>query len=292
MANSGKWQVVRDVALSEYADLFQQVWGCSSAVMAAFASAEEDLDGTALAYERIGLSIAAFERTQLFGQFSSRYDRYLAACINAGGEKDACARGQGKIANNTAAKYLTSQEWKGMQLFMGENDHDGILENNEGAMCSACHVADWTAAADYALPVQVPAWAPAGWVPPLFTDFTYDNLGIPKSEAYPFMGAPVDYGLGGVMGDALENGKFKVSTLREIGLSAPYGQNGFFVKLKEIVHFYNTRDVPGADHGNNWPAPEVPETVNGDELGNLGLTDADEDALVEFMKALSDGAMP
>ncbi len=38
-----------------------------------------------------------------------------------------------------------------------------------------------------------------------------------------------------------------------------------------------------------WPAPEVAENVNTDELGNLGLTDAEEDALVAFMQTLSDG---
>jgi hypothetical protein len=56
------------------------------------------------------------------------------------------------------------------------------------------------------------------------------------------------------------------------------------------VHFYNTRDVPGAlPMGQDWPAPEYPATINTDELGNLGLSDKDEDALVEFMKTLSDG---
>ena len=38
-----------------------------------------------------------------------------------------------------------------------------------------------------------------------------------------------------------------------------------------------------------WPAPEVAENVNRDELGNLGLTPMEEAALVAFMKTLSDG---
>ena len=161
-------------------------------------------------------------------------------------------------------------------------------------MCAACHVADWTAAADNALPVQAPSWAPAGMVPPVFSDFTYDNLGVPKNTEYPLdPNAPTDLGLGAVVGDEAENGKFKVMTVRNIGLSAPYAHNGLFKSLKEIVHFYNTRDVPGANPGGaDWPAPEYPDTVNQDELGNLGLSDADEDALVEFMKTLSDGWTP
>jgi cytochrome c peroxidase len=50
--------------------------------------------------------------------------------------------------------------------------------------------------------------------------------------------------------------------------------------------FYNTRDVE------MWPAPEVPVNVNTDELGNLGLTRGEENALVVFLKTLSDGYMP
>ena len=49
------------------------------------------------------------------------------------------------------------------------------------------------------------------------------------------------------MGDPAENGKFKVMTVRNIGLTKPYTHNGFFMNLKDVVHFYSTRDVPGAD---------------------------------------------
>jgi cytochrome c peroxidase len=46
---------------------------------------------------------------------------------------------------------------------------------------------------------------------------------------------------------------------------------------------------PGTDC---WPAAEYPSTVNQDELGNLGLTPAEEDAIVVFLKTLSDGYVP
>ena len=150
----------------------------------------------------------------------------------------------------------------------------------------------------------------------LFTDFSFDNLGVPKNPKNPFYdmdevylddGTPinplgdawVDYGLGGFLADhpdpdwqamAAENmGKHKVPTLRNVakanGKKFPkaYMHNGVFKSLKEVVHFYNTRDVEV------WPPPEVAENVNTDELGNLGLTDEEEDAIVEFMKTLSDG---
>jgi hypothetical protein len=72
-----------------------------------------------------------------------------------------------------------------------------------------------------------------------------------------------------------------------------------------VVHFYNTRDIkPVCEHlpvkvkkwtekaalkHDCWPAPEVAVNVNTDELGNLGLTEEEEDALVAFMMAMSDG---
>ena len=82
-------------------------------------------------------------------------------------------------------------------------------------------------------------------------------------------------------------------TLRNIDLTAPYAHNGYFKGLKEITHFYSTRDVPGSlEKGADWPPPEYPATINRDELGNLGLSDNDENALVKFMKTLSDGWTP
>ncbi len=67
---------------------------------------------------------------------------------------------------------------------------------------------------------------------------------------------PDDLGLGAIVDDAAENGKFKVMTLRNIQLTKPYAHNGFFKSLKDITHFYNTRDV------GKWPPPEVDEDVN------------------------------
>ena len=276
MANTSKAQVIADVAASDYAELFEQVWGPGS------------LADVEVAYNQVALSIAAFERTRLFGQFSPQYDAYLEACLIEGIDMNDCALGIGKAAQKVAKRYFSKEELRGFELFMGDNNNDGVLDKGEGALCVGCDVVDWTADPGN---VVVPAWAPAGWVPPLFTDFTYDNLGVPKNVEYPLASnAPVDLGLGPVVGSQDEDGKFKVMTVRNIGLTAPYAHNGLFKSLKEIVHFYNTRDVPGAlQKGADWPASEVPYTVNADELGNLGLSDKDEDALVEFLKTLNDG---
>ncbi|RLA26100.1 MAG: hypothetical protein DRQ62_00630 [Gammaproteobacteria bacterium] len=80
-----------------------------------------------------------------------------------------------------------------------------------------------------------------------------------------------------------ENGKFKVPSLRNIAKTAPYMHNGVFADLKEVVDFYNTRDVDS-----KWAAPEVAENVNTDELGDLKLTEDEVDSIVAFMKTLTD----
>jgi len=169
---------------------------------------------------------------------------------------------------------LSGQEQWGLNLFNGKGK------------CAACHVA------------------------PLFTDFTYDNLGIPRNPMNPFYEMPynpdgenwVDPGLGGFLESAgypeavwgPELGKHKVPTLRNVDLRPfkkfvkAYGHNGYFKSLEEIVHFYNTRDVAGA----GWPPPEVAANVNTAEMGNLGLNVGEELAIVAFLRTLSDGYVP
>jgi cytochrome c peroxidase len=196
-------------------------------------------------YDRVGLAIAAFEASPEVNQFSSKFDYYL----------------QGKV-------QLTEKEALGLEVFNGKG------------MCNLCHISEGDK--------------------PLFTDFTFDNLGTPKNPKNPFYKTNptyIDKGLGGYLASrddysayAAENmGKHKVPTLRNVGkkpglgFTKAYVHNGVFKSLKEVVHFYNTRDVKP------WPAPEVAENVNTDELGNLGLSNAEEDALVAFMETLSDG---
>jgi len=102
-------------------------------------------------------------------------------------------------------------------------------------------------------------------------------------------------------------GKHKVPTARNVGLGPTglikaYGHNGYFKSLEGIVHFYNTRDVKPVCDGDYteaqaraarcWPAPEVDETVNKAELGNLGLSPDQEADIVAFLKTLSDGYVP
>ena len=269
--------VVNRVCTASYGSALEQLWPGSCAIdwpadiasgcavdgyKAQLAFAERaKVD---IAFDRIALAVAAFESSAEVNPFSSRFDAWLA--------------GKAK---------LTRQEQLGLKLF------------NQKGKCANCHL--------------------SGGKRPLFTDFTYDNLGIPRNPANPFYtqtaynpdgAAWVDPGLGGFLAgekgyQSLARGQFgahKVPTLRNVDkrtspdLLKVYGHNGYFRSLKEIVHFYNTRDIlpvckPG-DPGERvscWPLPETALNMNTEEMGNLGLSDAEEDAIVAFMKTLNDG---
>jgi cytochrome c peroxidase len=198
-----------------------------------------------LNFDRVGLAIAAYEGSSEVNQFSSKFDYYLKSVVE-----------------------LTSEEASGLELF-----------NNKGK-CALCHISIGKK--------------------PLFTDFTFDNLGSPinpENPVYDYNPSFIDYGLGGFLltrtdysSMATENmGKHKVPTLRNVdkrpdnGFTKAYMHNGVFKSLKEVVHFYNTRD------DGSWPAPEVSANINTVQVGNLGLSDAEENAIVAFMKTLSDG---
>ncbi len=158
---------------------------------------------------------------------------------------------------------LTDMEQEGLKLFEGK------------AMCSACH----------------PAITDNG-SRPLFTDFSYDNLGVPVNNVLRSANgvSDIDNGLGKEVNDPSLNGAFKVSTLRNIAVTGPYMHNGVFKDLKTVVHFYNTRDTGGInpETSNPWEPGEVDATKNISELGNLGLTDHEEDAIVAFLDTLTD----
>src|SRR5437016_12750921 len=96
-------------------------------------------------------------------------------------------------------------------------------------------------------------------------------------------------------------GKFKVPTLRNVDkrpspdFVKAYMHNGYLKSLKEVVHFYNTRDAfphcPPGSPGEKvtcWPAPEVPANEN-TVIGKLGLTEKEEDQIVSFLRTLTDG---
>ncbi len=186
----------------------------------------------------------------------------------------------------TGKAKLTQQEQRGYALFRGK------------AKCAKCHIANGQQ--------------------PLFTDFTFDNLGVPKNPENPvYLSNPgfVDPGLGGFLARRADYaayadanmGKHKVPTARNVDLGSSsfvkaYTHNGYFKTLEGLVNFYNTRDVKPRCSGDFteaqalaagcWPAPEVAANLNTGELGNLGLSPDEEAAIVAFLKTLSDGYKP
>ncbi len=237
-------------------------------------------------YDHFGLAISAYELSPEVSPFTSKFDY-----VQAGKEK------------------FTPQETLGYALFRGP------------ARCNQCHRDGG--------PGEVP----------LFTDFTASNLGVPRNPGLQFFYETAadssgyspnsagsgyrDPGVGGFLlrmkslsGQLNPDAKwielspkfaarFQVPTLRNVDMRPTpnfvksYMHNGYFKSLKEVVHFYNTRDVlprcaPGAsgEKVTCWPSPEDSTNLNRKQLGNLGLTGQQEQAIVAFLKTLTDGYKP
>jgi cytochrome c peroxidase len=292
--NPSKKAVCEQVADSKYAGLFEDVWGAESLDCSMY--------GVEAMYDKIGLSIAAYENSSEVNQFSSKYDAYKAGMVE-----------------------LSAIETTGMGLFKGK------------AKCVLCHVMDSQGPngedlfTDFTFDNLGVPRNPKNPFYEMDKEFLDDDAPInPEGRDW------IDHGLGGLLRSLADpdnqswrdlpyvtnvkdltneelmtlaadnDGKHKVPTLRNVdkryGVEFPksYGHNGYFKSLKSIVHFYNTRDVKDtcpdpfttekdALSMNCWPVPEVADNVNTDELGDLGLTDYEENAIVVFMKTLSDG---
>ena len=248
--------LVDTVCKGAHGALFREVWGSAAC------------EDAARGYEFIALAIAAYEGSSDVNRFSSKYDAVLAGTAQ-----------------------LSPEERRGLDLFGGKG------------RCASCH----------------PHTRGPNGEPPLFTDFKFDNIGVPRNSANPFYAnteanpagdAWIDEGLGGFLATEpaharhaqMNMGKHRSPSLRNVdlrpspGFVKAYGHNGYFKSLEQIVHFYNTRDMlpvcagaklrPGVDC---WPKPEVAANLNKEELGNLGLTGAEERAIVAFLRTLSDG---
>ena len=147
---------------------------------------------------------------------------------------------------DTAATDFTAAEQAGQLLFE--------------ANCAKCHSMDETA-------FKAPA--------PLFTNYEYANIGVPANPGIP--SASADVGLGAVVGKS-QNGKFKIPTLRNIALSAPYSHNGYFPTLMEMLQFINSRE---------GFTPEVSDNLSFD-VGSLGLSDQELEDIQAFLLTLTD----
>ena len=95
-----------------------------------------------------------------------------------------------------------------------------------------------------------------------------------------------DNGKGEVTGNPSDNGLFKVPTLRNIALTAPYMHDGRFETLMEVVNHYST-DV--ADHPNlHFRLKDSDDPSPDSEVLRLNLTQEEKEALVAFLNTLTD----
>lgn len=181
---------------------------------------------------------------------------------------------------------LTEQEARGLALF----------EDPEKGNCAACH----------------PSRPGTDGSPPLFTDFTYDNVGVPRNPGIPANADPAFHDLG-LCGPERKDlaarhdlcGAFKVPTLRNVARTAPYFHNGAFGTLREVVDFYVRRDTePGAWYPRSAAGvrkfddlpPELAGSVNTAEVPydrkegeTPSLTPGEIDDVVAFLETLDDG---
>ncbi len=208
------------------------------------------LNNVGAAYNHMVEAIAEYERSSEVSPFSSKYDQYLA---------------------NPTENPLTDSEARGLTLFTGK------------ANCKNCHFVDTNNLAGK----------------PLFTSFGYQNIGVPRNSDNPFYSLRekfnpdgenfIDLGLGGILNNQKHYGQFKIPSLRNVAVTAPYMHNGVFKTLREVLDFDNTRDLGG------YPPPEVDMNVHRHMppmpgfFGQLGLTDQEIEDIIAFLRTLTDG---
>ncbi len=226
-------------------------------------------DDSDKAFDRLTQAIAAFERTAVFRPFASRFDDVL--------------RGKAQF---------TPQEAKGFELF----------KDKKKGNCLACHDG------------KEDSKEPADW---LFTDFTYDLLGAPRNRAIPANADPKTFDLGLCKREGLAAvapkgfdvesvcGAFKVPSLRNVALTAPYLHNGSLKTLRDAVAFYATRDTnperwyPKGAKGKVEKFDDLPAkyraNVNVKEVPydrkpgqKPRLSDEEIDAITAFLETLTD----
>jgi len=294
--------VVAAVRSGKNAELFKQVFGQDVFTLS-----------NAKVFGYITQAIAAFETSKDVSPFTSKYDAYLL----------------GKVE-------LSTEELDGLRLFTGSyTGRPGGKKYTKNAQCATCHT--------------VQADAKTG--PDLFTSSCYMNIGVPKNVNNPYysetnqvsnpagynpFGADfIDYGLGDYLyplhglpiGDPAGpdryeiDGTFKAPTMRNVDKRPVpdfvkcYMHNGVFKSLKDVVHFYNTRNLTtkgevidytkanpfaGLVGKPIWAEPELISTITlvnapglknspTSSVGRLGLSPTDEAHIVLFLQTLTDG---
>ncbi len=181
---------------------------------------------------------------------------------------------------------LSAAEQRGLKLFNDEKKGN----------CAACH----------------PSAKADDGRPPLFTDHTYDALGLARNRLLPVNADPAHVDLGlcksgrpGPAADDAQCGKFKVPTLRNVATRAVFFHNGQIASLRDAVAFYVRRDTHPAEwypkdgrgkvakyddlparHHKNVNVDEVPYDRKPGQAPRLNAAEIDD--LVAFLHTLTD----
>ncbi|PYM78972.1 MAG: hypothetical protein DME09_22270 [Candidatus Rokuibacteriota bacterium] len=325
--------IVFRLSQAEYRPLFEQVWGegaldikfppntekiCSTPGGAAVFGTDttpvklspQDRLLANRAFDNWGQSVDAFEKSKEVSPFTSKFDAVLAGKATLTADETAGYNlFRGKANCNSC-----HVDGRGTTLNRGQTDTSVTATTNPLFTCFG--------SANEGLPLN-PRNAFYYQTKPDFFGFTpnpfgfgYRDLGLgtflrsgfgsapnPNAEWIPF--APTS------------DGQFQVATARNVAMAptqcptteapGPYFQKGFFhngyiKSLKQLVHFYNTRDEPNfafpvtsghcprgtVERVTCWPMPEVRNNIDM-TTGKLGLTDREENQIVAFLQTLTDG---
>jgi cytochrome c peroxidase len=259
-------------------------------------------------YDHWGQSLDAYEQSVRVSAFSSKFDAFLKG-----------------------TSTLTADEMAGFQLFNGKGNCNSCHLDGRGTTLTAGQTD--TSANALVEPLftcfgSANLGLPKNPRDAFYYQTTPDSFGFtanPEGFAYTNfgLGAFLRSGFGSAPSPnvtwkqfaAVSDGQMQTSSARSVAMvppqcptteaPGPYFQkeffhNGYIKSLKQLVHFYNTRDVfrfevesghcPAGtvEKVNCWPAAEVPQNQDM-TVGNLGLTDKEENQIVKFMETLTDG---
>lgn len=156
----------------------------------------------------------------------------------------------------------------------------GVFFSSQFSSCSECHQLQ-----------QLPQTSRE-----VFSNHGFENIGVPANPRLP--ATEPDAGLGadtGALPGESQRGKFRIPTLRNVAVTAPYMHNGVFAELRSVLLFYNSYLLPGQhaqinpETGKQWGAPEVLENVAHEKLRvGLPMDQRGIDALLAFLQMLTD----
>jgi cytochrome c peroxidase len=270
-------------------------------------------------YDHWAQSLSAFEKSLSVSPFTSKFDAFLAGEATLTPDEQAgydLFRGKG----NCNSCHLDGRSTAPAPTVKHGGTTGMTGGKDTGAAADTTPVFTCFGSANLGLPKNP--------MDSFYFETTPDAFGFtPNPEGFAF----TDFGLGTFLRSGFgsapnpnsswkqfastSDGKMQTSTARDVALvppqcptteaPGPYFQkeffhNGYIKSLKQLVHFYNTRDVfkQSVESGNCpagtvekvtcWPSPEVPQNLDM-TVGHLGLTDQEENQIVIFLQTLSDG---